>query len=50
MRWLSSVLEKYLTPMSSTHRANVGLRVRCCHRPVDCGMGLYSCGANDFMS
>ena len=50
MRWLASVLEKYLTPKSSTHRANVVLRVWCRHRPVECGMGSYPCGANDFMS
>ena len=50
MGWLASVLEKYLTPKSSTHRANVVFRVRCCHRPVECGIGLFPCGANDLTS
>ena len=50
MRWLASVLEKYLTPKSSTHRVNVVLRLWCRHRPVECGMGLYLCGANYFTS
>ena len=50
MRWLAMVLEKYLTPKSSTHRANVVLGVWCCHRAVECGMGLYPCGASYFTS
>ena len=50
MRWLASVLNNYFTPKSSTHRANVVLRVRCRHKPVECGMGSYPCGANDFTS
>ena len=25
-------------------------RVWCRHRPVDCGIGLYACGANDLTS
>ena len=50
MRWLGSILEKYLTPKSSTHRANVILRVRLSHRPVECGIGKYPCGANDLTS
>ena len=50
MRWLASILEKYLTPESSTHRENVVLRVRCHHSPVGCGIGSYLCGANDLTS
>ena len=50
MRWSASILENYLTPKSSTHRANVVLRVWCCHRPVECGIGSYLCGANDLTS
>ena len=50
MRWLASILEKYLTPKSSTHRANVVLSVRCRHRPVECDIGSYPCGANDLTS
>ena len=50
MRWLASILEKYLTSKSWTHRANVVLRVHCCHMPVECGIGLYPCGANDLTS
>ena len=46
MRWSASILEKYLTPKSLTHRANVVLSVRCRHRPVECDIGLYLCGAN----
>ena len=40
-------MEKYLTPNSLTHRSNVVLRVWCCHRPVECDIGSYPCGAND---
>ena len=50
MRWSASVLEKYLTPKSSTHRADVVLRVQCLHRPVECGIASYPCGANDLTS
>ena len=50
MRWSASILEKYLTPKSSTHRANVVLMVRCCHRPVEYGISLYPCGTNDLTS
>ena len=50
MGWLASVLEKYLTPKSLTHRVNVVLRVWCRHRPVECGIGSYLCGANDLKS
>ena len=50
MRWLAMILKRYLTPKSSMHRADVVLRVRCHHRPVECGMGLYPCVANDFTS
>ena len=50
MRLPASILEKYLTPKSSTHRANVVFRVQCRHRPVECGISLYPCGSNDFTS
>ena len=50
MTWLALILENYFTSKSSTHRANVVLRVWCRHRPVERGIGVYPCGANDLTS